>query len=264
MKELRIEYCSLGIRREVTRPVPEKWEELTPEQFLLVSQLYLQEMDESLFLKKFYSLPSGAGSDNYYRYKLGELVEFISNCRVRMDHFILSDVAGLKAPGERLKGMCFEHFMHVDTAFNRYVRDGKDSSLDIFVSMLYLKGNEYIVLPSGRKNGLFSRQKPLILQKRVMKVAKIDRHIKYAIFLNYVFVKRWLSKAFPFLFPLDDEREPKGGQKKPAASSVNWLDIFDAFVGDDVAVMEKYQAMPVATAFRLLNKRIRDAQKQKK
>jgi hypothetical protein len=31
-----------------------------------------------------------------------------------------------------------------------------------------------------------------------------------------------------------------------------------------VAVMEKYQAMPVATAFRLLNKRIRDAQKQKK
>lgn len=264
MKELRIEYCSLGIRREVTYPVPEKWEELTPEQFLLVSQLYLQEMDESLFLKKFYSLPSGAGSDNYYRYKLGELVEFISDCRVRMDHFILSDVAGLKAPGERLKGMCFEHFMHVDTAFNRYVRDGKDSSLDIFVSMLYLKGNEYIVLPSGRKNGLFSRQKPLILQKRVMKVAKIDRHIKYAIFLNYVFVKRWLSKAFPFLFPLDDEREPKGGQKKPAAPSVNWLDIFDAFVGDDVAVMEKYQAMPVATAFRLLNKRIRDAQKQKK
>ena len=264
MKELRIEYSSFGIRREVTCPVPEKWEELTPEQFLLVSRLYLQEMDESSFLKKFYSLPSGAGSDNYYRYKLGELVEFISDCRVRMDHFILSDVAGLKAPGERLKGMCFEHFMHVDTAFNRYARDGKDSSLDAFVSMLYLKDNEYIVLPSGGKNGLFSHQKPLILQKRVMKVAKIDKHVKYAIFLNYVFIKRWLSKAFPFLFPLDDEREQKDGQKKPAAPSVNWLDIFDAFVGDDVAVMEKYQAMPVATAFRLLNKRIRDAQKQNK
>lgn len=62
MKELRIEYSSFGIRREVTCPVPEKWEELTPEQFLLVSRLYLQEMDESSFLKKFYSLPSGAGS----------------------------------------------------------------------------------------------------------------------------------------------------------------------------------------------------------
>lgn len=264
MKELRIEYRTFGIRREMTCPVPQKWEELTPEQFLLVSQLYLQEIDESSFLKKFYSLPSEVGSGNYYRYKLSELVEFISDCRVRMDRFILSDVSGLKAPGERLKGMCFEHFIHVDTAFNRYTRDGKDTSLDTFVSMLYLKSNEYIVLPAGGKNGLFSRQKPLILQKRVAKVAKIDRHVKYAIFLNYVFVKRWLSKAFPFLFPLDDEREPKDGQKKLAAPSVNWLDIFDAFVGDDVAVMEKYQAMPVATAFRLLNKRIRDAQKQKK
>lgn len=103
-----------------------------------------------------------------------------------------------------------------------------------------------------------------MLQKRIVKVAKIDKHVKYAIFLNYVFVKRWLSKAFPFLFPLNEDPEPEKNGKKPAAPSVNWLDIFDAFVGDDVAVMEKYQAMPVATAFRLLNKRIRDAQKQKK
>ena len=154
--------------------------------------------------------------------------------------------------------------MHVDTAFNRYARDGKDASLDVFISMLYLKDNEYIVLPAGGKNGLFSRQKPLMLQKRIVKVAKIDRHVKYAIFLNYVFVKRWLSKAFPFLFPLNEDLESEKNNKKPAAPSVNWLDIFDAFVGDDVAVMEKYQAMPVATAFRILNKRIRDAQKQKK
>lgn len=262
MRELRIAYRSFGVRHEITRRIPQKWEELTPDQFLLVSRFYLQESDESSFLKEFYSLPFGVGSDSYYKYKLSELIEFISDCRVRMDRFILSNVSGLKAPGERLKGMCFEHFMHVDTAFNRYARDGKDASLDAFVSMLYLKDNEYIVLPAGGKNGLFSRQKPLILQKRIVKMEKIDRHVKYAIFLNYVFVKRWLSKAFPFLFPLNEE--PEKNDKKPAAPSVNWLDIFDAFVGDDVAVMEKYQAMPVTTAFRILNKRIRDAQKQKK
>jgi hypothetical protein len=262
MRQLRIVYRSFGVRREVIRQVPQKWEELTPDQFLLVSRFYLQEMDESSFLKGFYSLPSGVGFDSYYIYRLSELIEFISDCCVRMDRFILPCVARLKAPGDRLKGMCFEHFMHVDTAFNRYARDGKDASLDTFVSMLYLKDNEYIVLPAGGKNGLFSRQKPLILQKRLSEVAKINRYVKYAIFLNYVFVKRWLSKAFPFLFPLNDE--PEKNDKKPTAPSVNWLDIFDAFVGDDVAVMEKYQAMPVATAFRLLNKRIRDAQKQKK
>lgn len=151
MRQLRIVYRSFGVRREVIRQVPQKWEELTPDQFLLVSRFYLQEMDESSFLKGFYSLPSGVGFDSYYIYRLSELLEFISDCRVRMDRFILPCVARLKAPGDRLKGMCFEHFMHVDTAFNRYARDGKDASLDTFVSMLYLKDNEYIVLPAGGK-----------------------------------------------------------------------------------------------------------------
>lgn len=265
MREIRITYRSFGVRHELVRHVPQQWEELVPQQFLLVARLYLQELDEPDFLRAFMGLPSSILPDSYFRYKLTELLEFISDCRVRMDRFILPAVGKLHAPGDRLKGMCFEHFMHVDTAFNRYARDGKDASLDTFVAMLYLKDNEYIVLPSGTNNGLFSGVKPLILQRRLPEVAKLEKHLKYAIFLNYVFVKRWLSKTYPFLFPMDDDPEPerKDG-KNPAAPSVNWLDIFDAFVGDDIAVMEKYQAMPATTAFRLLNKRIRDAQKQKR
>lgn len=265
MREIRITYRSFGVRHELVRHIPQQWEELAPQQFLLVAQLYLQELDELDFLRVFMGLPSVILSNGYYRYKLAELLEFISDCRVRMDRFILPAIGKLHAPGDRLKGMCFEHFMHIDTAFNRHARDGKDASLDAFVSMLYLKDNEYIVLPSGTKNGLFSGVKPLILQKRLPEVARIDRHAKYALFLNYIFVKRWLSKAYPFLFPMDDDPEPerKDG-KKTIAPSVRWLDIFDAFVGDDIAVMEKYQAMPATTAFRLLNKRIRDAQKQKR
>ena len=69
MRELRIAYRRFGIRHEIIRRVPQKWEELTPAQFLLVSRLYLQEIDEPSFLKEFYSLPSGVGSDTYYSYK---------------------------------------------------------------------------------------------------------------------------------------------------------------------------------------------------
>ena len=76
MRQLRIVYRSFGVRREVIRQVPQKWEELTPDQFLLVSRFYLQEMDESSFLKGFYSLPSGVGFDSYYIYRLSELLEF--------------------------------------------------------------------------------------------------------------------------------------------------------------------------------------------
>ena len=72
MRELRIAYRRFGIRHEIIRRVPQKWEELTPAQFLLVSRLYLQEIDEPSFLKEFYSLPYGVGSDTYYSYKLSE------------------------------------------------------------------------------------------------------------------------------------------------------------------------------------------------
>lgn len=263
MKELRIEYSRFGIRHYKLVDVPQSWKELTVDQFLLVAKLYLQELTDGEFLQRFFGLPS-VSFDEYQLYRLSELLEFISDCRVRMNHFLIPRVGKMLAPGDRLKGMCFEHFMHVDTAFNRYATDGKDASLDAFVSLLYLKEHEYIALSPNSKNSLFSRSKPLVMPRRLPEVARIEKHIKYAIFLNYIFIKRWLSRAFPFLFPLNDEPEPeKGSKRKPAAPSVHWLDIFDAFVGDDVAVMDKYQTMPATTAFRLLNKRIRDAQKKK-
>ncbi len=40
MRELRIAYRRFGIRHEIIRRIPQKWEELTPAQFLLVSRLY--------------------------------------------------------------------------------------------------------------------------------------------------------------------------------------------------------------------------------
>ena len=112
MRELRIAYRRFGIRHEIIRRVPQKWEELTPAQFLLVSRLYLQEIDEPSFLKEFYSLPYGVGSDTYYSYKLSELVEFISDCRVRMDRFTLQAVTRRFQPGDGRK----DKAVHPDTA----------------------------------------------------------------------------------------------------------------------------------------------------
>ncbi len=77
--------------------VPQKWEELTPAQFPARLAALSSGNGRTLLPEEFYSLPSEAGSDTYYSYKLSELVEFISDCRVRMDRFILA-VPGLKAP----------------------------------------------------------------------------------------------------------------------------------------------------------------------
>ena len=42
----------------------------------------------------------------------------------------------------------------------------------------------------------------------------------------------------------------------------DWLAIFDAFIGDDVADMRKYQIMLATDAFRIMERRIKNAQKR--
>lgn len=264
MKTAVLEYRRLGILRRKVRMIPETWTELTPEQFVLVAELYLQRIKSQQFLAAFFRLPVQR-LDEYQLYNLTKLTEFISDCRTCLDHFILPELEHLQSPGVRLKGMTFEHFMQVDTAFNRYARAEKPELLDRFIALLYLRKGESIVLPPSHRKGVFSHTKVLNLKRRIQEVASIDPAKKYAVFLNYVFIKRWLSRSFPWLFPLSNKEPGQGDQKKrPVAPLVNWLDIFDAFVGDNVAQMDKFQQMPATTAFRLLNKKIRDAQTKKK
>lgn len=265
MKTLRICYRRFpGFSRVLVRPVPEGWAELTPAQFVLAARLYLRQVDEAEFVRRFLALPRRVSADAYYRYRLSCLLEFLGDCRVRLDRFILPSLGRLRAPGVRLKGITFEHFMLADTAFNRYVRDGLDASLDHFVSLLYLRPAEHVVLPPDAPKGLFSRPKVLDPVRRRKQLAREDRAAKYAVFLNYVFVRRWLSHSFPRLFPPDNGPDDRSDRRKPTAPQVNWLDIFDAFVGDDVAQMDKFRRMPATTAFRLLDKRIRNAQTKKR
>ena len=263
MRTLTVQYRKWGFRHRLVRMVPSDWSELTPEQFILVARLYLQNIEPEQFLKDFFKIPVRR-LDEYQLYTLSQLTDFISDCRTQMDKFIIPVIGDLQAPGVRLKGMTFEHFMQVDTAFNRYARTEKSEYLDRFIAMLYLKKGESIVLSPNYRNGLFSHQKVLNLNKRLQELSDIDQPVKYAVFLNYLFIKRWLAKSFPWLFPLAEGEDKPQEKKRPSAPSVNWLDIFDAFVGDNVAEMDKFQQMSATTAFRLLNKKIRDAKMKKK
>lgn len=269
MKQITIAYKSHFRKQEIIRDVPEKWNELTASQFLLIARLYRESITDPEFFKAFLDLPDKLGRlDSFYMYKLSEIFNFISDCRVPIDRFFLDVIPGTKllAPGSRLKGMTLEQFMHVDTYFNRYLQTEKDEQLDMFVTHLYLQNNECFVLSTLPENGLFSfRKKMRKLEpgKRIKELAGIEKTVKYAVFLNFIMIKCWLSKSFKFLFPQAEEIKVSDNKRKVNVPSVNWLDIFDSFIGDDVAVMEKYQAMPATTAFRIMNKRIRETQKKK-
>lgn len=48
-------------------------------------------------------------------------------------------------------------------------------------------------------------------------------------------------------------------QKRKKPTPTDWLAIFDAFMGDDVAFIERYKRMSALDAFRLMNRRIKQS-----
>ena len=78
-----------------------------------------------------------------------------------------------------------------------------------------------------------------------------------------------LLESYPYLFPPsdDDEDEDDGEadkhKKQPKSRPTDWLAIFDAFMGDDVAFIERYKRMGALDAFRLMNRRIKQSRQPK-
>lgn len=249
--------------------VPERWGELNEEQFLLIAKSMCNNIADEDFVSNLTGFPAGRLT-GYFIYKIIECMQFLYSCNTGIDKFFIERLPDTKlyAPGYRLKGMTFEHFMHVDTLFNKYIRNNNDTNLIMFVANLYIRHDQCFVLPVYEKKSLFSFRKMKLLKpgenaKIISK--RVDKYVIYAVFLNYILIKHWLSKSFPYLFPEDtgDDRTVHKVTGKVKVPSTRWLDIFDSFVGDDVAQMDVYRRMPATTAFRLLNKRIRESQKKR-
>ena len=86
--------------------------------------------------------------------------------------------------------------------------------------------------------------------------------MRQAVFLNFILIRRWLSRSYPHLFPpaqADDEEEEESDKQPKKPRPTDWLAIFDAFMGDDVAFIDRYKRLPALDAFRLMNRRIRQS-----
>lgn len=254
MRELKLKYKS----KATVLQIPDGWHELSPAQFIVAAQLYTGHFDDNSFISRFYNLPDKLLKHltSYQKYKLIELVEFIRDARKPHSEFFLSSLpdTDLMAPGARLDGMCLQQFMMVDSFFSKYVSTENDEYLDAMVAYLYMRKNERFVL-----TGYDTRSVLLDLNGHLKIVQQLDDELKYAIFLNFVLIKNWLARAYRHLFPEPEEVERK---QEPMATQVNWLDVFDSFVGENIPYMDKYQSMPCTDAFRIMNRKIREAKKK--
>lgn len=252
MRKVRIEYPRFFFfRKQKDIDVPEKWEELSEKQFSVCTKLFIQHVLDNQFISEFYSITKRLVNkfSKFEQYKLIECAEFISNPKAKVNYFYMKSIPGtyLHSPEPRLKNISFEQFMLFDTFFFDYINDPKEINLQKFIACLYTKENENI--------------SDFHFENRLKYIAKkIDNTTMYAIFLNYTFIRKWLSGSFSSLFEykeadfIDKKAEYVKNKKH---NRPDWNAILDGFMGDDVLHEEQYKKIKCIRAFKTINTRIK-------
>lgn len=276
MKKISIEYRRWWrtVKRELN--CPENWQELSSRQFLAAVKLWSGTITQNDFLREAFGFSKREvrSMDGYQRWVLLHMTDWMQDLRKPHSSFFLTSIphTELYAPGPRLKGCTLQQYMTADTFFSQYtiaaasVKDGKipasaQQFLDNFIAVLYKRKDESFSVEEHRQYIGEGEPHLVVLEDHLRDIEKMIPEMKQGVLMNYVLIRSWLCRSFPHLFPeADEEDRPSNSprQSKP----VDWLAVFDSFVGDNVALMEHYKAMPATDAFRIMNRRIREAKKR--
>lgn len=241
---------------------PTQWREMSERQYMAVVRAWLGEMDADTYHAEMFGLPKRLMKqlDSWQTYMLDRQLAWLDAPHSEVSRFFISKVEGLVAPPDALGGMTLQQYMMVDTMCMRHgdtvTEDnptGDIGRLCKMVGSLYLKPGEGYFPDGEIKVADIEENTKLLLQRA-------DRALLVGIWLNWKMLQNWVARAYPLLFETEEKEER---QEKSHTRKLNmWLDTFDAFVGDDVAHLDSYRKMSCTDAFRLMNKRIKEARTQ--
>jgi len=243
MKTIDLHHKTLGITRKISALLPERWNELTADQLVLIARNYITTVDETEMLSGLLGISKSIASmlDGFQRFCIAVELDFMDDFKPH-SAFAIHKLNGLSAPRPRLEGLSFGQFMFVDTYYEVAITSDDPEHLSKFIACLYL--------PEGKP---FNEQ---LIEDRADYIKLFFKpEEKTAISLNYRLVKEWICERYPLLF------------RKPIAESVaeqsrsqgsNWVKVYESLVGDDIVNQDKYAALPVHTVFRYLTQKLKE------
>lgn len=248
MREIQIKYRKGPCTRIIKLHVPSAYHEMTQQQFVAVAAMGNGLIGEKYFFKRYFGLPESivVRLDEFQLYQLSEMLNYLKSDKPD-GKMLLRDVEGMKAPHDKLAGMSLQQFMTVDTFFSWYNLTKKPNWIDQMACTLFMrKGEDFFT--EYPEPDIAYREKLALFEAW-------DEELKMATLFQWSLIKMWLSKIYPEMFA------PGDGTQKEEPS--RWLDIFDSFVGDEVADMDKYKRMECMDALRIMNRRIKEARNEK-
>lgn len=255
MRELKL----VSDDRAYTYQVPERYAEMNERQFRAAMMRLMRLTERETFWENFVGIPRRfCGSlPEWIHLEMTELVEFIPRMNEKLNVFIIERLPlhgkflhkWLYAPQPMLGNVSLQQFMSADNFFSYYTVTQRESYIDLLCASLYLRDNETFVLTDKHDRLVPLDQREAFIHKHV------PTEVRFGIFVNWIFVKNWLSDIFPHLF----QRGTSDG--KPKAS--DWLPVFDSFVGDNIPFIQEYQRLPCMDAFRIIDGKIARQQGKK-
>jgi len=237
---------------------PEKWEELTPRQLIAVACTYKGRISDNRFLYFMTGIKPVILKklDHYQKYKLFELIGFISDLKPYssfiIDHLEINGKS-FYAPKPRLKGMTFGQFIFADSFFKNYQETSNPEEMTSFLAALYL--------PSGEK---FTEE---LIEQNAHVMKKVDAVTREVIFINYLLIFQWIVELYPLLFPRVENEKKKsakdGSENTPQHDPKAWIKVFDSLVGDDIVNQDKYARLPFHNVFRYLTEKRKESMRSK-
>lgn len=253
MRQLKIVDSGVLVSKTVEVDIPERFAEMSVEQFLAVCAIHRNEIDEEQFLLRFFGIKANlfARLDKFYIFKLTELLQCLKDSEGVDKMFITSIRSGnteYKAPLPRLAGMTLMQFMTVDTYASWYDYTNKDDFLYKFVAALMLEnGEEFKEVDLDETSQTFQMS------------ARENESLYKDLVINWSLIRAWLGRVYPSLFP----QSQGGGEKKKKERPASWVEVYDALVGDNLMNLEAYKTLPAMDVLRVMNTRIREGKKRK-
>jgi hypothetical protein len=221
--------------RSVEVKLPARWSELSYDQFTSIPAMQQGRLDDISILSIFLGVGKKIARrlDSYQRFCILRNLKYISQPDP-FDKFIIREIEGLRAPGDRLYGVTWGAFIFGDTYFQDYIQ-GDKRALNKFIVCFYTDGsfNEKLIMPWTER------------------IKDVNPDIREAIAINYKLIREWLAKAYPMVFEKKEENKKQSGRS-------GWVAVNDLFVGDDVANQDKYAALPASTVLRYMNRKLKE------
>lgn len=223
--------------RTIDVRMPSRWSEMNEEQVASVPELYSGKLPEKEAIRLFLGV-SGviAGKlDSYQRFSILRQLKYIKETEP-LSYFAIKELAGFNAPGNKLAGITFGQFIFGDSYFSNYVA-GKREDLDRFIACYYTGEN-------GFNEDEIDAHARIISEERYS--------LREAIGINYMLIREWLAKAYPYCF----EKATENTKKKKRDGG--WVMVYDRLVENDFGNAEKYALKPVHEVLRYLNNKTKN------